>query len=387
MDALKSTRGIEEWIIEQRRTLHRIPELAYGEKQTSRHIQAVLAELGIDFTAGLGGGTGIVAQLGTGSAPCVALRADMDALPIVEETGAEFASQNEGAMHACGHDSHMAMLLGAARVLKAHEPELQGPVKLIFQPAEEGGAGAKKMCDEGVLKSPDVARIFGLHVWPLLPTGTVGLRDGAFLASAGFFEIIIKGKGGHAAMPNLAIDPVVAAAAVITGLQTIVSRERDPFSSNVVSITKLEAGNAYNVIPSEVRLAGTLRSLSLEDQEANAQRISELAEGIARAHRCEAETLFPGTIYPPTINHGEALAVGRRVAREIVGDEGFVEVPQTMGGEDFSFYSQEIPACFCALGIGNADKGTGYSLHHPKFAVDEDALAIGAALHVGFAMA
>jgi len=387
MDYLKATRAIEDWIIDERRTLHQIPELAYGEHETGRHIQGVLQDLGIDFEAGLGGGTGIVAQLGSGSAPCVALRADMDALPIEEETGAAFASKNQGAMHACGHDSHMAMLLGAARVLKENEAQLQGPVKLIFQPAEEGGAGAKKLCEEGVLKSPDVARIFGLHVWPQLPTGTVGLRDGAFLASAGFFEIRIQGKGGHAAMPSLAIDPVVAAAAVVTALQTIVSRERDPFSSNVVSVTQMEAGNAYNVIPSEVRLAGTLRSLSLEDQEANAQRIIEITKGTAAVYRCEAVVEFPGTIYPPTVNHKDALAIGRRVATEIVGADALIEVPQTMGGEDFSFYAQEVPGCFCALGIGNDAKDTSYSLHHPRFAVDEDALAIGAAMHVAFACA
>ena len=387
MSYLPATREIQDWIIEQRRALHRIPELAYAERETSAYLQRALAELGIEVQVGLGGGTGIVGTLGQGSGPCVALRADMDALPIVEDTGVEYQSQHPGAMHACGHDSHMAMLLGAARVLKAHEAELKGPVKLIFQPAEEGGAGAKLLCEEGVLKNPDVARIFGIHVWPLLPTGTVGLRDGAFLASAGFFEIRIVGRGGHAAMPNLAIDPVVAAAQVIVALQTIVSRERDPFGANVVSVTKLEAGKTYNVIPNEVRLGGTLRSLSLEDQEANAQRIREIASSIAKAFLCEAIVDFPGTIYPPTVNHADALAIGRAAALEVVGPDGLVVVPQTMGGEDFSFYAQEVPGCFCALGIGNPEKGTDVSLHHPRFQVDEEALAIGAAMHVTFAMA
>jgi len=387
MSYLTATRAIQDWIIDLRRDLHRIPELAYGENQTSAYLQGVLRDLGIEFEAGLAGGTGIVGHLGQGGGPCVALRADMDALPIQEDTGAEYQSQHPGAMHACGHDSHMAMLLGAARVLKDHESELKGPVKLIFQPAEEGGAGAKRLCEEGVLRSPDVARIFGIHVWPQLPSGKIGLREGAFLASAGFFEIRIVGRGGHAAMPNLAIDPVVAAAQVIVGLQTIVSRERDPFSSNVVSITKLEAGNAYNVIPNEVRLAGTLRSLSLEDQEANALRIREITTSIAQAFRCEATVEFPGTIYPPTVNHADALAIGRAAALNVVGAEGLVVVPQTMGGEDFSFYAQEVPGCFCALGIGDAEKGTNVSLHHPRFQVDESALAIGAAMHVVFAMA
>jgi len=238
------------------------------------------------------------------------------------------------------------------------------------------------MLDDGVLEG--VSRIFGIHVWPGQATGTVGLRDGAFLASAGFFEITLTGVGGHAAMPHLAVDPVVAAAHVVTGLQSIVSRERDPFGSNVVSVTQLRAGDAYNVIPREVYLAGTLRSLSLEDQTANAARIEELTKGIAAAHRCTAEVRFPGTIYPPTINHGVALDVAREVAEAELG--GWVENPPTMGGEDFSFFAQEVPAAFCALGIADAEKGTDVSLHNPRFRVDEDALPVGAAMHVGFAL-
>ena len=387
MQTLEATQNIHDWIVTQRSALHQTPELAYQEHATSAYLQARLDELGITYQTGFGGGTGIVAMLGTevqARRGCVALRADMDALPIHEQTDVAFKSQTPGAMHACGHDSHMAMLLGAARILKEREAELPGPVKLIFQPAEEGGAGAAKMVAEGVVA--DVERIFGLHVWPALPSGKVAVRDGAFLAASGKFQMTIQGRGGHAAMPHLAIDPVVAMAAVVTALQTIVSRERDPLSSNVVTISAVHAGKTFNVIPDSVEITGTLRSHSEAEQTSNQQRIVEIAQGIAAAHRCTAEVSFPGTMYPPTINHGPAVDITREVIRELLGPDGTVACPQTMGGEDFSFFAGEVSACFAALGIGNATKGTNVSLHNPHFAVDEDVLSIGAALHVGFAM-
>ena len=383
---LKSALAISDWIVELRRDLHANPELAYGEVRTSKRIQEVLTELGIEYKTGFAGGTGVVAMLGAGEGPCVALRADMDALPIHEQSGAEFSSCKPGVMHACGHDTHMAMLLGAARILKQDEVNLPGQVKLVFQPAEEGGAGAKKMCDEGVLENPKVERMFGMHVWPQLPTGVVGLRDGAFLASATFFDIFVHGKGGHAAMPNLVVDPIVAASQIVTNLQSIVSRERDPFGSDVVSISAFNAGDAYNVIPPVAQLKGTVRSLSLEDQAANIQRIQDIAQAIGSAHRCRVEVNFPGTTYPPTVNDDRALAIARTAARGVVGDAGLVVNSPTMGGEDFSFYAQEVPSAFAALGIGNEAKGAIHSLHHPEFRVDEDALPIGAAMHAAFAM-
>ena len=384
--ALPRAMAIADWIVELRRDLHANPELAYGEVRTAKRIQEVLSELGIAHQAGFAGGTGIVAMLGSGEGPCVALRADMDALPIHEQSGAEFSSRNQGVMHACGHDTHMAMLLGAARILKEDEASLSGQVKLVFQPAEEGGAGAKKMCDEGVLENPKVERMFGMHVWPVLPTGVVGLRDGAFLASATFFDIFVHGKGGHAAMPNLMVDPIVAASQIVTNLQSIVSRERDPFGSDVVSISAFHAGETYNVIPPVAHLKGTVRSLSLEDQSANIKRIQEIAQAIGQAHRCRVEVNFPGTTYPPTVNDAQALAVARSAARLVVGEAGLVVNAPTMGGEDFSFYAQRVPSAFAALGIANEAKGSTNSLHHPEFRVDEDALPIGAAMHAAFAM-
>ena len=386
--SLEATRDLQDWMVDQRRSLHQIPELAYEEHATSAFLQARLGELGIPFETGFGGGTGIVATLGSEAGArrgWVALRADMDGLPIEETAEVGFKSRHAGAMHACGHDSHMAMLLGAARVLERRQAELPGPVRLIFQPAEEGGAGAAKMVAEGVLDG--VERIFGLHVWPALPSGCVAIRDGAFLAASGKFELTIRGRGGHGAMPHLAVDPVVCFAAIVSGLQTIVSRERSPLSSNVVTVGAVHAGKTFNVIPDAVEVQGTLRSHSEEEQTANQIRIRELAQGIGAAHRCEVDVRFPGTMYPPTVNHGPAVEVARAVAREVVGDAGLVACPQTMGGEDFSFYAQRVSACFAALGIGDAEKGTDVSLHNPGFRVDEDVLATGAALHVGFALA
>ena len=386
MNALQSTSSIREWIVGIRRDFHQHPELAYGEQRTSAKIQELLSELGIPFEAGAAGGTGVVGLIGDPTGPCVALRADMDALPIVEASGASFTSVNRGVMQACGHDTHMAMLLGAARVLKENESSLSGCVKLVFQPAEEGGAGAQKMCEEGVLENPKVERMFGMHVWPLLDTGLIGLREGAFLASATFFDIFVRGVGGHAAMPNLVVDPIVAAAQIVTNLQSIVSRERDPFGSDVVSISAFNGGDTYNVIPPEVHLKGTVRSLSLEAQAANIKRIEEIATAIGTAHRCEVTVNFPGVTYPPTVNDHGALKLARSAAKQVVGADALVVVPPTMGGEDFSFYAQLVPSAFAALGIGNAEKGTTLSLHHPQFQVDEDALPIGAALHVAFAL-
>lgn len=387
MLTLDATRTLHDWMVQQRRSLHQIPELAYAEHETSAFIQARLDELGIAFEGGLGGGTGLVAHLGQAAGArrgTVALRADMDALPISEASGVDFASQKPGAMHACGHDSHMAMLLGAARILKERERELPGPVKLIFQPAEEGGAGAAKMVAEGVLR--DVERIFGLHVWPALPSGKVAVRDGAFLAASGKFELTIQGRGGHGAMPHLAVDPIVALAQIVTALQTIVSRERDPLSSNVVTVSTVHAGKTFNVIPDTVEVQGTLRSHSEEEQRSNQARITEIATSIGAALRCDVDVRFPGTMYPPTVNHGPAVDITRAVVTELLGADGLVPCPQTMGGEDFSFFAREVSACFAALGIGDRAKGTDVSLHNPAFRVDEDVLSIGAALHVGFAM-
>ncbi|MDA1052719.1 MAG: amidohydrolase [Planctomycetota bacterium] len=377
--------AIQTWIVQLRRQLHRFPEVMYEEVKTSQLVRQTLDQLGIAYQHPLAE-TGVLATLGNGNGPCVALRADMDALPIHEETDVSFRSEIAGKMHACGHDCHTAMLLGAARLLKEREAEIQGTVKLIFQPAEEGGAGGQRMRDEGALENPAVERIFGLHVWPQLPVGSFGSRPGVFLAAAGAVEITVHGRGGHAAMPHLTIDPVVVAAKIVTELQTIVSRELDPLDPGVVSITTIHGGEAYNVIPETVQLRGTIRALSMKTLQQMQQRVREITAAVAAAHRCEASITFPGNDYPPTVNDAQCWSVAKQLAVELTDEDHVQELPPTMGGEDFAFYTEQVPGCFVAIGVRNEEQGAIYSVHHPKFKVDEDALPLGVALHVAFAM-
>ena len=384
-DVLRETRAGQDWMVEIRRDLHQYPELMYQEVRTSALVRAKLDELGIPYRYPVAE-TGVVATLGNGEGPCVALRADMDALPIHEETDVPFRSRVDGKMHACGHDCHTTMLLGAARVLKQREAGLRGTVKLFFQPAEEGGAGGKRMCDEGALENPAVERVFGLHVWPYLPTGMIGGRAGTFLAAAGTVEIEVTGKGGHAAMPHLAVDPVITSAKILCELQTIISRELDPLDSGVISITTIHAGEAYNVIPPLVRMTGTLRSLTMSGLQQIQGRVTEIAEKIAEANRCTAEVRFPGHDYPPTVNDTGCWTSTVALARELLGDMAVRELAPVMGGEDFAYFAERVPGCFVALGTRNEEQDATFSVHHPKFKADEDALPLGAALHVGFAL-
>jgi IAA-amino acid hydrolase len=382
---VSEAKSIQDWVVEKRRALHRFPELKYEEVQTSQLVRDTLDELGVVYQHPLAV-TGVVAQIGNGEGPCVALRADMDALRIHETADVDFRSEVDGKMHACGHDCHTAMLLGAAKMLKQREGELPGLVKLIFQPAEEGGAGGKRMRDEGVLQDPDVQRIFGLHVWPALTTGRAGSRAGALLAAAGSLSIKVEGVGGHAAMPHLCVDPLATSAKIITELQTIVAREVGPLDSAVISITTIHGGEAYNVIPPAVEMSGTIRALSMEALARLQDRVKAITESIATANRCQAIVDFPGHDYPPTLNAPDVWQSAQSVAGELLGAENVEQLEPVMGGEDFAYYTESVPGCFVALGVRNETIGAAYGVHHPKFKVDEDALPLGVALHVAFAL-
>ena len=388
MDAksiLAEAQEIQDWIVDIRRRIHRHPELMYEEVETSRLVRETLEGLGISYRWPVAE-TGVVATLGNGDGPCVALRADMDALPIHEEADVPFRSEVEGKMHACGHDAHTAMLLGAARLLKARESQIKGTVKLFFQPAEEGGAGGDRMVSEGALENPSVDRVFGIHVWPFVPTGTVAGRAGTFLAATSSVRIRVLGKGGHGAIPNSTFDPVATAAKIVVELQTIISREVDPLNSGVVTVTMMRAGEAFNVIPPEAELGGTLRALTLENLHFIQQRVREISGHVAAANRCTVEVTFPGNDYPPTDNDAHCWNVAQEVVAELLGPEAAVEAPPIMGGEDFAYFLQRVPGVFVGLGMHSEEAGAVWSVHHPRFKMDERVIPTGSALHVAFAL-
>ena len=365
-----------------RHDLHRHPELAYEETRTSEVVQRELAAAGVAFVSGLAGGTGVLAHIPGGDGSPLALRADMDALPIVEQTGLPYASETEGRMHACGHDGHTTILIGVARELaKASQAGTLGrPVTLIFQPAEEGGAGAKRMRDEGCLDGsiigPPVDRIFGLHGWPALPLGVLASRPGPILASADGFEIRITGRGGHAAMPHLCVDPIAAAAAVIQSTQHIVSRRVDPTMGGVLSITRIEAGTTHNIIPESVYLQGTTRFLDPEAGIALHEGFDKIVSGIATAHGCAAEIDWHDG-YPITYNAPEAYEYWDTVTAKAFSREQVQTMGPVMGGEDFSYYGEQIPACFFALGLCPDGEDSMPGLHHPSFDFNDDAIPLG----------
>ena len=374
--------GLAEWLVGVRRELHQHPELKYEEVQTARLIRRELDRLGIPYEEVAG--TGTVAKLGRGEGPTVGLRADIDALPIHELTDVPFRSKVDGKMHACGHDAHTTMLLGAAALLKEREASLRGTVKLVFQPAEEGGAGALKMIEHGVLEGMD--RMFGFHIWPKLPSGKIGGRAGTLMASASFFEVEIRGVGAHAAMPHQGIDPLLAGAAVTTALQALVARETSPLDSAVVSVTKFQSGSTYNVIPESAELAGTLRTLTMESMTRLRRRFEEVVRGVGTAHGCSAEVKWSTHMALPTVNHPDALKFTKDVAGRLFGAENYEEIEPTLAAEDFSYYTAEIPSTFTFLGTGNRTLETDIGVHNPYFKLDETVLPKGAAYHTALAM-
>jgi amidohydrolase len=367
-------------VIADRRHLHEHPELGMHEHETARFVADRLAALGVeDIRTGISetGVTGLIRGTADGPGKVVLVRADMDALPIQEENDVEYRSQVDGVMHACGHDAHTAILLGVARVLMDRRDQFAGTVKLCFQPCEETGpGGAKWMIEQGVLEDPAVDACFGLHVWQVEPVGDVLVGDGPVMAASDRFDIRIQGKGGHGAMPNTCVDPIVVGMAIVNALQTIVSREVDPIDSAVVTVGEFHAGDAANVIPDTARIRGTVRSFKPEVQDHIERRIVELAEGIGAAMRAEVTAEYRRGV-PATVNDPAMAAIARKAAIEVVGAEHVRPQVPTMGGEDFSFFLQEKPGCYFFVGTNNEARGLTWGHHHPKFDIDEEALGIG----------
>mmetsp|Transcript_6524 Transcript_6524/g.14412 ORF Transcript_6524/g.14412 Transcript_6524/m.14412 type:complete len:611 (+) Transcript_6524:652-2484(+) len=392
-----------------RRSLHRHPELMYDLPFTSDTISTILTELNVQHTTGWAkntrqdvypgpGGYGVVAHIGTmkPDEPCIILRADMDALPIDEATPNidTFKSHNPHKMHACGHDGHTTMLLGAAALLKKVEEEIVGTVRLVFQPAEEGGAGMKRMVEEGVVTTNDLAAqlAFGMHVWPALPTGTVASKPGPLMGAAEMFTVALHGKGGHAAMPHNTIDPIVAASHLVSNLQSIVSRTLSPLESGIVSVTAINAGDAFNVIPASATLKGTIRALSTEMLLNIRGKVEHMAKTTAVLHGCNATVSYMPDFYPPVVNDAKLFQWSSQVGQLLSNEENMRIVEPTMGAEDFAFLAESIPSTFFFIGQGSGGNEeyhiprTDYGLHHPAFALDEEVLPMGVELHVNLAL-
>ncbi|MCG6948973.1 MAG: amidohydrolase [Acidobacteria bacterium] len=381
-EILTAAKGILPWMIEIRRDLHQHPELGLEEHRTSQKVQGILRELSIDFQAGLGG-TGVLGVIrGGGEGGIVALRADLDALPIQDDKDVDYASKVPGKMHACGHDVHTTMLLGAARLLEQEKESFNGIVKLLFQPAEETVGGAKLMIEAGALENPKVEAIFGVHVDSSLDVGTIGLHYGQRNASSDDLEIVVHGKAAHAAYPSVGVDAIVAAAHIVTAMQSIVSRNVDARAAAVVTLGVIEGGNQTNIIADRVRLAGTVRCLDREVRASVLQRIEETARTVARAMGARAEvTITPS--YDPVINDEQMVELVRENSRRLLGEESAVIFDRPlMGVEDFGFYLTEIPGAFYSLGVRNEAEGIVHPVHFGLFDVDENAMAIGVALQV-----
>jgi len=382
-DFAASTESIVKDLVALRHELHAHPELGYEEVWTSARLLKELETIpGLELHKGLAGGTGILATLNKGKAGrCVALRADMDALPIHEESDFAYRSTIDGRMHACGHDGHATCLIGAARVLAKHADELPGTIKFLFQPAEEGGAGGKRMVEDGVLRDPDVDAAFALHGWPESKIGEIAVGPGATLAAATCFEIDITGLGAHAAFPHNGCDVILAASQLVTRLQAIVSRTTDPVNPAVVSITAIHAGETYNVLPGSCQMLGTLRALNQQTHDDLVERLRRFVTSSAADLGASAELRIVQS-YPVLVNDAAATNLVVAAAREMLGHERVEpNTPPCMGGEDFAFMANEVPSSFWRLGVCPPDRESYPKLHQPTYDFPDAAIPIGVELH------
>ena len=370
-----------DYAVAMRRTFHQHPEASMQETWTCAKICQELRDMGIRHQ--VVAGTGVVATLGRGDGKTVMLRADMDALTVTEETGLDFCSQQPGMMHACGHDGHMAMLLTAAKLLQEVEEQLAGTVKLFFQPGEEVGLGAKAMIAAGALEGVDGC--FGIHLWSDIPTGKISVEAGPRMASADRFELTITGKSGHGSMPHQGADAVLAAAAVVMNLQQIASRRTDPLESAVVTVGTVEGGSRWNVLAGETKLTGTTRTFSGEICRDFPAMIEQIATSTATAYGATARLDYT-PLLGPTVNDETCSAIAADAVRALCGEKALYHFERITGGEDFSYYLQEVPGCLAFVGIRSEEKGSTYPHHHEKFQMDEDALITGAALYAQFAV-
>ena len=380
MPVLPRSLEIQGEIAAIRRDIHAHPELAYEEHRTSDIVAARLAEWGLEVTRGLGK-TGLVGTLRRGnSLKAIGLRADMDCLPMAETNDFEHASKNPGRMHACGHDGHTAMLLGAAKVL-SEKRDFEGAVHFIFQPAEEGGGGGKAMIDDGLFEKFPCDAVFAIHNKPGLPLGTIATKPGPLLAAADRWDLRISGKGGHAAHPHLAKDPLIVAANLVLALQTIVSRNMDPFAASVVTVGFVKGGSAYNVIPTDAHVGGTTRTTTPEARKLIEARIREICDGAARMYDVNIDVEYRYG-YPPTINNAQRAAFAIDVAAGICGPHGVRDnVQASMGAEDFSYMLEKVPGAMVWLGNGGED-GNGAGLHNSRYDFNDMAIPFGVSFFV-----
>ncbi|MGM0445665.1 MAG: M20 metallopeptidase family protein [Bacillota bacterium] len=387
MDIKALVKEHNDELIELRRDFHKHPELGFKELRTSKKVAGYLKGLGLEVTENVAE-TGVVGLLeGDNPGKTLMLRADMDALPITEQNDVEYKSQNEGVMHACGHDGHTSMLMIAAKILSKHKDKIKGNIKFVFQPNEEGEA-ARRMIEEGVLENPKVDGAFGIHLWSPIESGKIAISHGAVMGGLYEFELKIKGQGGHTSAPHDAIDPIIVASNVIQSVQSIQTREIDPLKPTLIMFGQINGGTATNIIPEEVMLRGTIRYLYRDNPGGNErpkERFERIIKNVCDSHRADYEIEYI-VESPPVYNNEEMVELAYESAQEVMENKSDIVDYTNLAGEDFGEFSDEVPSTFYFVGIGNKEKGTHFAHHHPKFNIDEDVLSLGVEMHIRSAL-